>query len=148
MNKLMEFTTEDGAVVTVEATDATGGTRLVSNAQGGPAAQVARTFEATLDGVRAATLSALRVFRDGTLRPDSVELEFGVKLTAEAGAIIAKGAGEGQLVVRLAWTSQRPAQDATARTDASAATSPAPGTPPSPGPAASAPRVPGPTTVS
>jgi hypothetical protein len=146
MNNLMEFTTEDGAVVTVEATDAAGGTRLVSNNQGGPAAQVARTFEATLDGVRAATLSALRVFRDGSLRPDSVELEFGVKLTAEAGAIIAKGAGEGQLVVRLAWTSAPPAQESTAATASSATTSPAPGTLPSPGAAPPTPQVPGPTT--
>ena len=37
-------------------------------------------------------------------RPDAVELEFGVKLTAETGAIIAKGAAEGHLVVRLSWT--------------------------------------------
>ncbi|MFG2883222.1 CU044_2847 family protein [Streptomyces sp. NPDC048297] len=131
MNELMEFTTEDGAVVTVEATDPTGGTRLVSHPQGGPAAQVARTFEATLDGVRAATLSALRVFRDGTLRPDSVELEFGVKLTAEAGAIIAKGAGEGQLVVRMAWTSPGPAQDATPAPQV-----PGPATPAAPEPVA------------
>jgi hypothetical protein len=122
MNKLMEFTTEDGAVVVVEATDSAGGTRLVSRDGGGPAAQAVRTFEAALDGVRAATLSALRVFRDGSLRPDSVELEFGVKLTAEAGAIIAKGAGEGQLVVRLAWTSERSAPEAgaVAGADASA----------------------------
>ncbi|MEU6085617.1 CU044_2847 family protein [Streptomyces sp. NPDC047085] len=140
MNKLMEFTTEDGAVVVVEATDSAGGTRLVSRDGGGPAAQAVRTFEAALDGVRAATLSALRVFRDGSLRPDSVELEFGVKLTAEAGAIIAKGAGEGQLVVRLAWTSERSAPDAGAVVDegagagagASANTSSAPGTLPGP----------------
>ncbi|MER6474605.1 CU044_2847 family protein [Streptomyces collinus] len=105
MNRLMEFTTDDGAVVVVEETDPTGGTRLVSRGEGGPAAQAARTFEGALDGVRAAAQSALRVFRDGTLRPDAVELEFGVKLSAEAGAVIAKGAAEGQLVVRLSWKS-------------------------------------------
>ncbi|WP_304364726.1 CU044_2847 family protein, partial [Streptomyces viridosporus] len=47
---------------------------------------------------------ALRVFRDGSLKPDTVELEFGVKLTAEAGAIIAKGSAEGHLVVKLSWS--------------------------------------------
>ncbi|KUM87952.1 hypothetical protein AQI88_40315 [Streptomyces cellostaticus] len=107
MNRLMEFTTEDGAVVVVEATEGASGTRLVSRGEGsGPAAQAARTFEGTLDGVRSAAQSALRVFRDGSLRPDSVELEFGVKLTAEAGAVIAKGAAEGQLVVKLSWSSK------------------------------------------
>ncbi|MFJ3302116.1 CU044_2847 family protein [Streptomyces sp. NPDC086549] len=105
MGRLVEFKTEDGGVVVVvETADPTTGSRLVSRGEG-PAAQTARTFEGALDGVRAAAQSALRVFRDGALRPDSVELEFGVKLTAEAGAVIAKGAAEGQLVVRLSWAS-------------------------------------------
>ncbi|MFF4396666.1 CU044_2847 family protein [Streptomyces sp. NPDC001480] len=112
MNKLVEFKTEDGAVVVVETAEAATGSRLVSRGDG-PAAQTTRTFESALDGVRAAARSALRVFRDGTLRPDSVELEFGVKLSAEAGAVIAKGAAEGQLVVRLSWTpGQVPAEPA------------------------------------
>ncbi|MGW3357424.1 CU044_2847 family protein [Streptomyces bungoensis] len=108
MSRLVEFTTEEGAVVVVETADApAGGNRLVSRGEG-PAAQTARTFttfEGALDGVRAAAQSALRVFRDGSLRPDSVELEFGVKLSAEAGAVIAKGTAEGQLTVRLSWAS-------------------------------------------
>lgn len=108
MSRLVEFTTEDGAVVVVETADPAGGTRLVSRGDG-PAAQATRTFEGALDSVRAAAHSALRVLRDGALRPDSVQLEFAVKLTAEAGAVIAKGAAEGQLVVRLGWSAERPA---------------------------------------
>ena len=104
MGKLVEFTTEDGVTVVVETADPATGTRLVSRGEN-PAAQATRTFEGALDSVRAAAHSALSVFRDGALRPDSVELEFGVKLSAEAGAIIAKGAAEGQLVVRLGWNS-------------------------------------------
>jgi hypothetical protein len=128
MNKLLEFTTEDGAVVVVESADGPGGTRLVSRGEG-PAAQATRTFEGALDNVRAAAHSALRVFRDGALRPDSVELEFAVKLTAEAGAVIAKGAAEGQLVVRLSWASDRAAAvpaAASGSADASAVSAPEP----------------------
>ncbi|WP_225839836.1 CU044_2847 family protein [Streptomyces sp. NK08204] len=112
MNKLVEFETEDGAVVVVETADPATGTRLVARGEGGegPVTQTARTFEGALAGVRSAAQAALRVFRDGALRPDSVELEFGVKLSAEAGAIIAKGAAEGQLVVRLGWSAERAAQ--------------------------------------
>ncbi|MFF4754100.1 CU044_2847 family protein [Streptomyces sp. NPDC002514] len=107
MARLVEFETEDGAVVVVETNDAgPPGTRLVARGDG-PAATAARSFEQALTGVRAAAQSALRIFRDGALRPDSVELEFGVKLTAEAGAIIAKGTAEGQLVVRLNWSADR-----------------------------------------
>jgi hypothetical protein len=44
-----------------------------------------------------------------------VEIEFGVKLTAEAGALIAKSAVEGHLVVKLSWSpgqSDGPAESA------------------------------------
>ncbi|MGP2441230.1 CU044_2847 family protein [Streptomyces sp. JW3] len=102
MDGLVEFKTEDGAQVVVEAVDEETGARLVARGDG--PAQAARTFESALEGVRAAATSALRVFRDGTLRPDSVELEFGVRLSAEAGAVIAKGTAEGHLVVKLHWS--------------------------------------------
>lgn len=102
MDSLMQFKTEDGALVVVESVDGRPGARNVSRGSG--PAQAARTFEAALDGVRAAAESALRVFREGSLRPDSVELEFGVKLSAEAGAVIAKGSAEGHLVVKLSWS--------------------------------------------
>ncbi|MEU9557312.1 CU044_2847 family protein [Streptomyces fumanus] len=102
MDGLVEFKTEDGAQVVVEAVDEESGARLVSRGDG--PAQAARTFENALEGVRAAADSALRVFRSGALRPDAVELEFGVRLSAEAGAVIAKGSTEGHLVVRLTWS--------------------------------------------
>ncbi|MET7472919.1 CU044_2847 family protein [Streptomyces sp. NPDC005648] len=102
MDALVEFKTEDGAMIVVEGVDEDSGARTVSRGDG--PTQAARTFENALDSVRAAAESALRVFRDGTLRPDSVELEFGVKLSAETGAVIAKGAAEGHLVVKLSWS--------------------------------------------
>ncbi|MGC9497133.1 CU044_2847 family protein [Streptomyces sp. WG7] len=102
MDGLVEFKTEDGVRVVVESVEDEDGARLVSRGDG--PARAARTFESSLDGVRAAAESALRVFRDGSLRPDSVELEFGVKLSAEAGAVITKGSAEGHLVVRLNWS--------------------------------------------
>ncbi|HLL37302.1 MAG TPA: CU044_2847 family protein [Streptomyces sp.] len=107
MDGLVEFMTEEGALVVVEGVDDEYGARLVARGDG--PARAATTFEGALGGVRAAAESALRVFRDGTLRPDAVELEFGVKLSAESGAVIAKGAAEGHLIVRLSWTPDRAA---------------------------------------
>ncbi|MEU3951166.1 CU044_2847 family protein [Streptomyces achromogenes] len=102
---LLEFRTEDGALVVVDGGTARSGARLVSRGDG--PAQAARTFEGALDNVRAAAAAALRVFRDGSLRPDAVEIEFGVRLSAEAGAVIAKGSAEGHLVVKLSWSPER-----------------------------------------
>ena len=153
----MEFETADGALVSVESTEERSGSRLVSRGDG--TVQATRTFEGALEGVRAAADSALRVFRDGTLRPDGIEIEFGVKLSAETGAIIAKGTAEGHLVVKLNW-SPRAATEAgtsasTAATDTSTSTAeidtPAPtavGAPPPSPPSRTSPSAPQPRTPS
>ncbi|MFJ2648257.1 CU044_2847 family protein [Streptomyces sp. NPDC087420] len=101
MTALMEFTTDSGARVMVEVDRDAPGARPVS--RGNSLAQAGRTFDEALAGIRAAAESALAVFRDGPLKPDSVELEFGVKLMAEAGAVIAKSSAEGHLTVKLSW---------------------------------------------
>ncbi|MFI1438055.1 CU044_2847 family protein [Streptomyces fructofermentans] len=106
MEGLVEFKTDNGTLVVVEGAEDESGSRLVARDDG--SLRATRTFEDSLDGVRAAAASALRVFRDGSLAPDSVEIEFGVKLTAEAGALIAKGAAEAHLVVKLSWSPGSP----------------------------------------
>ncbi|MEU1629650.1 CU044_2847 family protein [Streptomyces sp. NPDC020096] len=103
MDTLVEFATDSGANVVVAVDDLERGSRLVSRGDGS-LAQATRTFDGALEGVHAAAESALRIFRDGRLKPDAVEIEFGVKLTAEAGAVIAKSAVEGHLVVKLSWS--------------------------------------------
>jgi hypothetical protein len=42
--------------------------------------------------------------RDLATPPDKVQLEFGVKLTAEAGVVIAKAATEANFKLSLEWT--------------------------------------------
>ncbi|MFA3838259.1 CU044_2847 family protein [Streptomyces aureus] len=78
--------------------------RTARLARGPSTAQAVGTFESALDGACSAAESALRVFREGPLKPDGVEIEFGVKMSAEAGAVIAKGTAEGHLVVKLSWS--------------------------------------------
>lgn len=102
MDGVVEFKTDDGVVIAVEATEEASGSRLVARGDG--TTQATHTFEGALEGVRTAAESALRVFRNVSLQPDSVEIEFGVKLSAEAGALIAKSTVEGHLVVKLSWS--------------------------------------------
>src|SRR5690606_4505655 len=65
-------------------------------------------FEDAFRNVRDAAESALASLRGGDLDPDAVELEFGVKLNAAAGAVIAKTSVEGHLKVKLTWGRPRP----------------------------------------
>ncbi|WWQ68970.1 CU044_2847 family protein [Streptomyces sp. Q6] len=108
MDGLVEFKVDGtGTPILFEvAGDEETGARMV--ARGGGPVQATATFETALDSVRSAAQSALRVLRDGPLSPDGVEIEFGVKLSAEAGAFITKGTAEGHLVVKLSWSRETP----------------------------------------
>jgi NTP-dependent ternary system trypsin peptidase co-occuring protein len=82
----------------------------IRSSAGGVVRDAAGRFEDALEGVRAAAVTALETFRDDKLQPDEVGIEFGVKLNAEAGAVIAKTSLEGHLVVTLRWA-RDPAAD-------------------------------------
>jgi hypothetical protein len=41
-------------------------------------------------------------------KPSECELEFGIKIDAEAGAVVSKASGEGNLRVKLIWRSSSP----------------------------------------
>ncbi|MEU6945339.1 CU044_2847 family protein [Streptomyces sp. NPDC046316] len=114
MSTLMEFTTQSGAQVVVEADGPQPGAQLVSRG-GNSLVQAGRTLDEALHGIRSAAESALNVFREGSLKPDGVELEFGVKLTAEAGAVIARTSVEGHLTVKLSWAPNGAEAEAEAR---------------------------------
>ncbi|MDH6574925.1 CU044_2847 family protein [Kitasatospora sp. MAP5-34] len=112
MPEYAEFLTAGGAVVRVEGAGAEAevpyGMQPVGRSAG--IGRAVDTFEEALSGVRAAAESALAVFRGGSLEPDEVEIEFGVKLSAEAGALIARTAADAHLTVRLSWSSGRDPQ--------------------------------------
>jgi hypothetical protein len=101
MRELVRFPTTGGAVIVEVDSDEPGFDRV---ARSGLIADATRRFETSLGEVRDSMAAALAIFRGGTMRPDGVEIEFGVRLNAEAGAVIAKTALEGHLVVKLSWT--------------------------------------------
>lgn len=65
-----------------------------------------------LDRVRPAAHAVIDTFRDLDL--DAIDIEFGLKLNAEAGAVIAKTGVEGHFTVKIAWkpSSRQPSQPA------------------------------------
>ncbi|MFL6118369.1 CU044_2847 family protein [Actinophytocola sp.] len=69
------------------------------------------TFERTLGEVRDAAAAALAQFTAMSRTPDEVELKFGIKLDAEAGAIIARTGIQGQFEVKLKWRNGASIQD-------------------------------------
>jgi hypothetical protein len=60
-------------------------------------------LEAALAQVKPALDAALGVVRGMAVRPHQVEVEIGVTLTAEAGAVVARTSAQGHLTVKLIW---------------------------------------------
>jgi len=96
-----------------------GGDVVVEVATGPATARVSRredlvldakvSFERALGAVKDAASAALGQFQAMTRKPDEVEIKFGIKLSAEAGAVIAKTGVDGQFEVKLKW--KRPPEE-------------------------------------
>ena len=57
-----------------------------------------QAFRGKLSGIRDAASEALSVLKED-LSPDEVTLRFGIKITAEGGAVVARAAVEGNMEV-------------------------------------------------
>lgn len=106
MRRLLRFSLPDGDEVTVEVDDHDGA-GVGRAGRGGTAVERATvTYGEAMAAVRRAADATLRQFRELASQPDTVELCFGVKLTAEAGAVIARTEAEAHLTVRLTWAAK------------------------------------------
>jgi hypothetical protein len=100
MSELMSIALSGGGEVLVEVSGNDPGIRRASRA-GDVIVASADSLQAALQPIRTAAEAALDAFRKAG--PNEVEIEFGVRLTAEAGAVIAKSGMEGHLTVKLTW---------------------------------------------
>jgi len=62
-----------------------------------------QTFEAALDKIRPAAQAIIQKLRALHDPPDEIEVEFGLKLNAQAGAFIAAAGTEANYRVTLTW---------------------------------------------
>jgi hypothetical protein len=102
MNELVRFDLSDGEGSVLVEVDLEPGVDLISLRKEG-FAEAKVSFENALAHVRDAASSALRQFRTMASPPDEVEIQFGIKLTASAGAVIAKTGTEGHFDVKIKW---------------------------------------------
>ncbi|GAB3059249.1 CU044_2847 family protein [Micromonospora schwarzwaldensis] len=101
MTELRRFDLESGGSVVVEV-DGKPGMTPAANA-GKVVREAGATFDRALSEVRDAASAALGQFQSMVHRPDEVEIVFGVQVTADAGAVIARTGVQGQLTVTLRW---------------------------------------------
>lgn len=104
MKRLIEFPLEDGStiLIQVDEPEPEGGTVRV--ARPGEVTETARlTFEEAVSKTRPAAERIIATLRDMSHPPDEVGVEFGLNLSAEAGAFIASVGAEANFKVMLTW---------------------------------------------
>ncbi|MDH6120820.1 CU044_2847 family protein [Kitasatospora sp. GAS204B] len=100
MSELLRFQGPQGTSLVVEVDDDSPGIELVSRTDQG-IAEAAHRLDEALAASRPTLESVLDSLRH--LKPEQIEVSFGIKLNAEAGVVIAKTAAEGHFDVTLSW---------------------------------------------
>lgn len=103
---IAQFTLEDGTPFLVEVDEPTTGAvqRVTSISTGKLVYQAKVSLEEALDRVKPVASTVLSKLKSGLTTPaDEIEVKFGLKLNAEAGAIISSVGGEVTFEVTLKW---------------------------------------------
>lgn len=110
MNKeVAQFSLEDGTkfLVEVEEPEAVAVERVAINT-GQMVLQARQTFEEAIDTVKpVASVLVTRLRRGMTMPADEVEVKFGLKLTAETGAIFTSISGDVNFEITLKWKEEK-----------------------------------------
>ena len=103
MKQLVEFPLEDGTTILVEV-DAPEEGGMVPAARGGEVvAKAQQTFENALETIRPAARAIVAKLRALHDPPDEIEVAFGLKMSAEAGAFIAAAGVKANYKITLTW---------------------------------------------
>ena len=103
MKRLIEYPLKDGSSVLVQVDDEARGSVVRGGAPSDVAEKVTQTVETALEEIRPAAVELIAQFRNLTEPPHIAVVEFGVKLSAQAGAFIASVATDANFKVTLTW---------------------------------------------
>jgi hypothetical protein len=102
---IVEFPLDDGSAVLVRLSDEQAPSAVLT--RGASTSMVIEkaegTFDSVMHAVRAVTRGVSAQVEDFVQRPDVLVVEFGVELSAQAGAIITAAGASAQLKVSLTW---------------------------------------------
>jgi hypothetical protein len=101
---LLDFPLTDGGSFIVEVDDTRSGPVTRSGRHTEAVVRAGQTFEQAIERVTPAFSALLARIRAVAESPDEVEIEFGLKLNTEVGAIIARTGGEANFRVLVRWS--------------------------------------------
>ncbi|UNK44252.1 CU044_2847 family protein [Arthrobacter sulfonylureivorans] len=100
MSEVLRYELGSGSVLVEVDEDSYGVDHPLRNEQG--IVDAGRRLEDALTAVRPAAAAAVEALAE--LAPEHMEIQFGVKLSGAAGAIIARNSADSHFIVRMAWS--------------------------------------------
>lgn len=101
MKQLVEYELEGGASIMVEVELPEAGIQRAGRED--QPVKATRKFEAALEQVKPVAEKVLETLRGLANPPNEIDVQFGIKLSAKAGAIIASADTEANFTVTLTW---------------------------------------------
>jgi hypothetical protein len=102
MSQIVEFGLEGGGAIAVEVDEQVSG--VVRSARPGEVVgRAGESLEEALDRAMPAAQALIAKLRDLASHPDEIEVQFGLKLSGELGAVLAKTGAEGNFSITLTW---------------------------------------------
>jgi NTP-dependent ternary system trypsin peptidase co-occuring protein len=100
---LVQAQTPDGGTISFAVDDATGvGPQRVTRENGAVIAKLDEPLDQAIASARPATETIINTFR--TLSPDEINIEFGLNIDAQAGAVFAKAGIGAHFNITMKWT--------------------------------------------
>lgn len=110
--EVAQFSLEDGTTFLIEVDEPEGAAveRVAANINPQKMVlQAKQTFEEAIETVKPVASTLITRLRKGLTTPaDEVEVKFGLKLTAEAGAIFTSISGDVNFEITLKWKEEKP----------------------------------------
>ena len=106
MKRLIEFPLEDGTSILVEVDEPEQGGLVKASRTGDIIAKAQQTLEQSLEKVKPAAQFVIQQLRKLHDAPDEIQVAFGLKLSADAGAVLAAVGAEANYTVTLKWVKE------------------------------------------
>jgi hypothetical protein len=105
MGELLHFVIDDETTIAVEVDydDLPGFQPAAAGGNRDAGAWATETFTAAISRARRAAEVTMEQFKSMLTGPEEIEIELGIRLSAESGAVLAKAATEGHIQLRLTW---------------------------------------------
>jgi len=104
VKELARFEAADSGSVLVEVDESDPGFDRVARSAGEFAIDTGKHLATALEVIRPTVDAVVENLRQLARRPDTAELQLGIRLNAQVGAVIASTQAEGHLQLTLTWT--------------------------------------------